>query len=359
MSNVRFENVSFSYGDNKIIDDLTLDISQGEIMGIIGPSGCGKTTLIRMLCGFISPSSGAIYIGDRCVFDKQKRINVPPEKRNIGIVFQDYAVWPHLTVMENVLYPLKKKKVSKNERNELALKYLKLVHMDQYADHLPSQLSGGQQQRVAIARALVSSQELIILDEPITNLDLKLREEMLREIRNIQKTLQTTIIYISHDQEASLQLCDQLAIMDNDGYIRQIGNDYEIVLEPVDRFVFDFIGVANYIDVKLENGVVYYNNQKIDNKKLTLANMIDGNYELGIRPTDISINQDETGIPGVVQSAIFLGNTTNYFVQIYDQIIRVQCSAISTLLDGLYKENDKVFLEFDAFNLFEKEKGVI
>ena len=231
--------------------------------------------------------------------------------------------------------------------------------MDHYADHLPSQLSGGQQQRVAIARALVSSQELIILDEPITNLDLKLREEMLREIRNIQKTLQTTIIYISHDQEASLQLCDQLAIMDNDGYIRQIGNDYEIVLEPVDRFVFDFIGVANYIDVKLENGVVYYNNQKIDNKKLTLANMIDGNYELGIRPTDISINQDETGIPGVVQSAIFLGNTTNYFVQIYDQIIRVQCSAISTLLDGLYKENDKVFLEFDAFNLFEKEKGVI
>ena len=157
MAKVQFYNVSFSYGDKKIIQNLSLEVNDGEIMGVIGPSGCGKTTLIRLLCGFIKPETGSIFIGETCVFDAKKRINIPPERRNIGVVFQDYAVWPHLTVLENVKYPLKKKRMDKKQMQEIAMNALKQVQMEGYANHLPSQLSGGQQQRVAIARALVSS----------------------------------------------------------------------------------------------------------------------------------------------------------------------------------------------------------
>ena len=155
MAYVRLENISFSYGSKNIVSNLNLEVNDGEIMGIIGPSGSGKTTIIRLLCGFIKPESGAIYIDDTCVFDSKRRINIAPERRNIGVVFQDYAVWPHLTVLENVMYPLKKRKVKKEKRTEIALNALKQVQMEDYAKHIPSQLSGGQQQRVAIARALI------------------------------------------------------------------------------------------------------------------------------------------------------------------------------------------------------------
>ena len=345
MAKVQFKDVSFSYGDKKIIQNLSLEVNDGEIMGVIGPSGCGKTTLIRLLCGFIKPETGSIFIGETCVFDAKKRINIPPERRNIGVVFQDYAVWPHLTVLENVKYPLKKKRMDKKQMQEIAMNALKQVQMETYANHLPSQLSGGQQQRVAIARALVSSKELIVLDEPITNLDLKLRQEMLKEIREIQKTIGTTIVYISHDQEASLELCDRLAIMDQQGNIRQLGNDYDIVMKPKDRYIFEFVGISNFVDVVAKEDGVYINTQnglvKLDEKS-ALENPTKA-YQLAFRPMD-AVFDNESPIKGKVITETFLGNITNYFIQLGDKQIRLQQSALDVMKYGKAKEGQEVGL---------------
>ena len=358
MAKVQFYNVSFSYGDKKIIQNLSLEVNDGEIMGVIGPSGCGKTTLIRLLCGFIKPETGSIYIGETCVFDAEKRINIPPERRNIGVVFQDYAVWPHLTVLENVKYPLKKKRMDKKQMQEIAMNALKQVQMETYANHLPSQLSGGQQQRVAIARALVSSKELIVLDEPITNLDLKLRQEMLKEIREIQKTIGTTIVYISHDQEASLELCDRLAIMDQQGNIRQLGNDYDIVMKPKDRYIFEFVGISNFVDVVAKEDGVYINAQnglvKLDDKS-ALENPTKA-YQLAFRPMD-AVFDNESPIKGKVVTETFLGNITNYFIQLGDKQIRLQQSALDVMKYGKAKEGQEVGLKFVRKFYYEKEEA--
>ena len=358
MAKVQFYNVSFSYGDKKIIQNLSLEVNDGEIMGVIGPSGCGKTTLIRLLCGFIKPETGSIYIGETCVFDAEKRINIPPERRNIGVVFQDYAVWPHLTVLENVKYPLKKKRMDKKQMQEIAMNALKQVQMETYANHLPSQLSGGQQQRVAIARALVSSKELIVLDEPITNLDLKLRQEMLKEIREIQKTIGTTIVYISHDQEASLELCDRLAIMDQQGNIRQLGNDYDIVMKPKDRYIFEFVGISNFVDVVTKEDGIYINAEnglvKLDEKS-ALKNPTKA-YQLAFRPMD-AVFDNESPIKGKVVTETFLGNITNYFIQLGDKQIRLQQSALDVMKYGKAKEGQEVGLKFIRKFYYEKEEA--
>ena len=357
MAKVQFYNVSFSYGDKKIIQNLSLEVNDGEIMGVIGPSGCGKTTLIRLLCGFIKPETGSIYIGETCVFDAEKRINIPPERRNIGVVFQDYAVWPHLTVLENVKYPLKKR-MDKKHMQEIAMIALKQVQMEGYANHLPSQLSGGQQQRVAIARALVSSKELIVLDEPITNLDLKLRQEMLKEIREIQKTIGTTIIYISHDQEASLELCDRLAIMDQQGNIRQLGNDYDIVMKPKDRYIFEFVGISNFVDVVTKEDGIYINAEnglvKLDEKS-ALENPTKA-YQLAFRPMD-AVFDNESPIKAKVVTETFLGNITNYFIQLGDKQIRLQQSALDVMKYGKAKEGQEVGLKFVRKFYYEKEEA--
>jgi len=195
MASVRFENISFSYGDTPVLKDFSLAIEESQIMCLVGPSGCGKTTLVRCLLGLSKPKQGEIYIGETCVFSSTKHINLPAERRGIGIVFQDYAVWPHMTVRENIAYPMRKRRMPKTEIDQRVKQVLSQVNMSQYIDHLPSQLSGGQQQRVAIARALVSSGKLIVMDEPITNLDAKLREQMLFEIRELQRNIGTTILY--------------------------------------------------------------------------------------------------------------------------------------------------------------------
>ena len=357
MAKVQFYNVSFSYGDKKIIQNLSLEVNDGEIMGVIGPSGCGKTTLIRLLCGFIKPETGSIFIGETCVFDAKKRINIPPERRNIGVVFQDYAVWPHLTVLENVKYPLKKR-MDKKHMQEIAMIALKQVQMEGYANHLPSQLSGGQQQRVAIARALVSSKELIVLDEPITNLDLKLRQEMLKEIREIQKTIGTTIVYISHDQEASLELCDRLAIMDQQGNIRQLGNDYDIVMKPKDRYIFEFVGISNFVDVVTKEDGIYIHAEnglvKLDEKS-ALKNPTKA-YQLAFRPMD-AVFDNESPIKGKVVTETFLGNITNYFIQLGDKQIRLQQSALDVMKYGKAKEGQEVGLKFVRKFYYEKEEA--
>ena len=357
MAIVRFEHVSISYGQKKIINDLSLSVNDAEIMGIIGPSGCGKTTLIRALCGFIKPDTGNIYIGDKLVFSQEKRINIPPERRGIGVVFQDYAVWPHMSVWDNVCYPMKKHKVPKDQIRGRAEHALEQVRMIGYEKHMPAQLSGGQQQRVAIARALVSSSDLIVLDEPITNLDAKLREEMIVEIQMIQKNIGTTIIYITHDQEAALQLCNRIAIMRPDGDIAQVGTDEQIIKEPIDRYVYAFIGISNFLPVVREKeGLI------LDvGKRFALPGtygVLFGNQVMGVRPMNILFDESSP-IRGIIRRAVFLGNQFDYFVLLGNMELRVERNALEVFEhERNYKEGDEVGLTF-LQPVFYKEEAAL
>ena len=357
MASVRFENVSISYGAKQVVKDFSLSVNDGEIMGIIGPSGCGKTTLIRALCGLIKPEKGNIYINDQLVFSDEKRINVAPERRGIGVVFQDYAVWPHLSVWDNVCYPMKKHKVPKEEIAKRAAYALEQVRMTGYEKHMPAQLSGGQQQRVAIARSLVSSDELIVLDEPITNLDAKLREEMILEIQMIQQNIGTTIIYITHDQEAALQLCDRIAIMQPDGQICQIGSDEEIIRRPANRFVYSFIGVSNFLPVTEKGGKVCL---ALGGEPVLFdappQGYVSGKKNvMGVRPMDIVFDA-ESPIRATIRRDTFLGNQYDYQVELMGRELRVERNALDVLADPThYEAGQEVGLKFLNVKFYEEE----
>ena len=206
MDIIRVENVSKGYPGHPVLQNLSLTLKKGECFTLLGPSGCGKTVLLRLLAGFESADAGKIYIGDTLVNDPEARIAVPPENRGLGVVFQDYAVWPHMTVFENVAYPLKIADRPKDEIKERVMRMIDIVGMNGLDKRLPSELSGGQQQRVALARALVADPALLLLDEPLSNLDANLREEMRFEIKELQKKLGVTVLYVTHDQEIGLAI---------------------------------------------------------------------------------------------------------------------------------------------------------
>ncbi len=362
MSNISFKGISFKYGDHQILKDFDLEIKNGEILCLVGPSGCGKTTLVRCLLGLNKPDTGEIYVGDTCIFNAKNRTNMAVERRNIGIVFQDYAVWPHLTVSENVGYPLKKKRIPKKEIAERVEKTLAMVNMSEYANHLPSQLSGGQQQRVAIARALVSNSEIIVMDEPITNLDAKLREQMLEEIREIQRKSGTTVLYITHDQQSALQLCDRMAVMEPDGTLCQLGTDEEIILHPANRFTFEFIGVSNFIPVEVKDGSLFLKPAggkaiRWDDAKLPEGTDVSAGLEAGVRPNDI-VFDNASPIKAIVTRSVFLGSEYDYFIRLGEQELRVQQNALDAARQGVVKEGSEVGIRFLNYRFYPPKKEV-
>lgn len=221
MADVRFENITFHYGDKCILKNFSLSVEESQIMCLVGPSGCGKTTLVRCLLGFIKPETGSIYVGDKCLFSAEKKINVPPEYRHIGVVFQDYAVWPHMTVLENILYPMKKMRMNKVEMTEKARHALEQVRMVGYEKHLPSQLSGGQQQRVAIGRALITRPALILADEPTGNLDTQNTSEVIALLKEASRLYEQTIVMITHSQSIA-QTADRI-LQVSDGVVTDFG----------------------------------------------------------------------------------------------------------------------------------------
>ncbi len=241
MVTVALKNVSKFFGDVRAMDDVDLEIEEGEMFFLLGPSGCGKTTTLRVIAGFYKPDNGNIY------FDKNPVNDVPPHKRNLGMVFQNYALWPHMTAYENIVYGLKVRNSPVSERVQRAREALEIVKMREYAERYPNQLSGGQQQRIALARAIVIEPDVLLLDEPLSNLDAKLRVETRNEIIRIQKELGITSIYVTHDQEEALSMGDKIAIM-NLGKIEQIGSPRVIYNNPVNSFVAGFIGETNFVD---------------------------------------------------------------------------------------------------------------
>ena len=313
---IRIKDAVKKYGDNTIISDLSLNIKEGEFFTLLGPSGCGKTTLLRMIAGFNSIEGGDFYFND-------KRINdIDPSKRNIGMVFQNYAIFPHMTVRDNVAFGLKNRKESKETIQKETNEFMKLMHISEYADRMPDRLSGGQQQRVALARALVIKPDVLLMDEPLSNLDAKLRNQMRAEIIKLRERIDTTFIYVTHDQTEAMTLGDRIVIM-KDGFIQQIGTPQEVFDHPANLFVAGFIGMPqmNFFDAKLtrQNGryavtVGGVTVELSDEKQQRLAehNVAEQDVTLGVRPDHLMLCAD--GIKGTVDVSEMMGSSVHLHV---------------------------------------------
>lgn len=348
MSEVRIEHVFKRFGDVTAVSDFDLTVKDGEFVSLLGPSGCGKTTSLRMIAGFERATEGEIYIGDHCVSSHIKNTFVPPEKRDIGMVFQSYAVWPHMTVTENVAYPLKIQKVLKEERAARVAEMLKLVHLDEYGSRYPHQLSGGQQQRVALARALVMRPGLLLLDEPLSNLDAKLRESMRFEISSIQKELGITVIYVTHDQSEAMTMSDRVVVMSR-GVIQQIGTPYEIYRNPANKMVADFIGLVNFVEGEVQGDRVYISGTGVS---FPNTSGITGSATIAVRPENITMSRTSGTIEGTLVHRFYLGDAVDYRVQCKHHVIRVivKGAELKEFTDG-----EKVYLDFDKIMVFDRD----
>jgi iron(III) transport system ATP-binding protein len=290
---VSLDHVTKAFGAVKAVQDVSVKIDEGELFLMVGPSGCGKTTALRIIAGFYKPDSGSVR------FDEKEVNDLPPYKRNTGMVFQNYALWPHMSIYENVAFGLKMRKVPSSERVDRIRRVLDIVRMREYAERFPNQLSGGQQQRIALARALVIEPSVLLLDEPLSNLDAKLRVEMRSEIRRIQKELGITTIYVTHDQSEALAIADRIAVM-NVGYISQVGTPREIYQYPENPFVASFMGEPNALDGHIDT----------INKETGLARVrIDENFVLeGRLPRDFSSYATGDKVSCFIRPEAILGN---------------------------------------------------
>jgi iron(III) transport system ATP-binding protein len=319
--NIRLKDIVKRFGTLEAVSHVSLDIQDGELFTLLGPSGCGKTTILRLIGGFHKPDRGEIYFGDREVSA------IPPYERNIGMVFQNYALWPHMTIFDNIAYGLKIKKVPAKESAEKVNRALSLVNLTGLEKRYPGQLSGGQQQRVALARALVLNPDVLLLDEPLSNLDAKIRQQVRAEIRKLQKDLAITSIYVTHDQEEALTLSDRIAVLDH-GKIQQIGSPRDLYQRPENSFVADFIGINNLIaglvkEIREDKGWM-----AVETRFGLIKCLYEGGFKTGdackvtVRPEVASIcHSDETSdemnlIAGTVNFASYIGNTIRYDIEL-------------------------------------------
>jgi iron(III) transport system ATP-binding protein len=301
------------------VHNVNLDIEKGELVTLLGPSGCGKTTTLRMIAGFEFPTSGKI------ILDGQEINPLPPHKREMSMVFQSYAIFPHLTVFENIAYGLNVQRLSKPVIKERVNKVLDLVHLEGYGDRAPTQLSGGQQQRVALARALIMEPKVLLMDEPLSNLDAKLREEMRTEIRRIQKELNITSVYVTHDQIEAMTLSDRIVVM-NQGIIEQIGTPVEVYRFPNNRFVADFIGRANFVPGEVReknesNLTVMVLGETIELTNIKRDFNLRQAVTLIIRPEMTRIKKTGELFKGVIRRAVYLGDVIEYDVEVSGQLL--------------------------------------
>ena len=337
------------YGDFTALNGVSLNIKEGEFFTLLGPSGCGKTTLLRMIAGFNSIEAGDFYFGE-------KRINdVAAHKRDIGMVFHNYAIFPHLTVKENVAYGLKARKVGKKEMDERVAEALKLVQIEHLADRKPNELSGGQQQRVALARAFVIEPSVLLMDEPLSNLDAKLRVQMRTVIKKLQRRLGITTIYVTHDQEEALAISDRIAVM-KDGNIMQIGTPNEIYAKPQNPFVAGFIGVSNFLDCDVnDNKVTIQGEMTIE---IPVQKEFHGKGKLSARPEQLFFS--ESGMPGKILFSTFLGDFIEYEV-LLDNGQSLIVNEYTKDTSSVHEDGEKVLLSFDPnrISLYVAETGEV
>jgi iron(III) transport system ATP-binding protein len=337
---VSLRGLSRRYGDVAAVTELSLEVQPGELVALLGPSGCGKTTTLRLVAGFLTPEAGEIWVGDRCL--SSARAVVPPERRRMAMIFQSYALWPHMTVAQNVAYGLRfKAGLSRADRDRRVTEMLRVVQLAGYEGRYPGELSGGQQQRVAVARALVVEPEILLLDEPLSNLDANLREEMRFEIRRLHEAFGITTLYVTHDQAEAMVISDRIAVLER-GRVAQVGSADEVFLRPRTRFVAEFIGRTNLVDaVAAGPDTVSVGPVRL---RLGTAGLKTGApVAVSIRPHDIVLSLPDEPAPagvnalrGTVQRASFLGDGVDYQVKLADGdvVLRVAAPASQRLRAG-------------------------
>ncbi len=351
---IRIKNAVKRFGNNTIIPDLSLEIKEGEFFTLLGPSGCGKTTILRMIAGFNTIEGGDFYFND-------KKINmIDPSKRNIGMVFQNYAIFPHLSVKRNIAFGLKNRHYPRDRIESETQKFIELMKIDQYKDRMPDKLSGGQQQRVALARALVIQPDVLLMDEPLSNLDAKLRVEMRFAIKEIQNRVGITTVYVTHDQEEAMAISDRIAVM-KDGIIQHVGTPKDIYQRPANLFVSTFIGRTNLLEAQL---LIHGRDARLrfpEGYEIRLDNVRDDcrkNQKViaSIRPEEFVISTvPNAGLRTVVDSGIFLGLNTHYFVHLDSdrQVEIIQESRIDEIIPG----NSEIYLTIkpEKINVFTED----
>jgi putative spermidine/putrescine transport system ATP-binding protein len=305
------DHVSKRYGDFHAVREVTLDVADGEFVVLLGPSGCGKTTTLRMIAGFITPTGGSVHLGERDV------TSLPPWKRNAGLVFQSYALFPHLSVAQNVAFGLEMRKLARSEIGQRVIEALTLVRLEHLAARLPRQLSGGQQQRVALARALAIRPDVLLLDEPLSNLDAKLRQEVRVEIRELQRQLGLTTVMVTHDQEEALTMADRLVVM-SEGSVRQIGSQRDLYERPADRFVAGFVGRGTFLAGEIEAPGRFRTEGGLI---LRCADGASGPGVLALRPERLEIGPTplsglDNSLPGTVEFVSYLGAASDVHVRL-------------------------------------------
>jgi iron(III) transport system ATP-binding protein len=327
-----------TFGDQRALDEVSFAVEEGELFTLLGPSGCGKSTTLMSIAGFQQPDEGRIVVGDETFFDADRRVSVAAERRNLGIVFQSYAVWPHMTVFGNLAFPLKVRKLKRSAIRTRVLEVLELVEMRNYEKRYPHQLSGGQQQRVALARALVYSPSVLLLDEPFSNLDAKLRERARVWVKDLQRTLGLTTIFVTHDQDEALSMSDRVVVM-NAGRVQQVGTPEDVYRAPANRFVAEFVGRVNLIDgvvAAREGGTALVEIPGSSRRLAVVAGdsaTVSAAVTLALRPEavtlmatgDASVNGANTW-DAEVQTVAFLGDHYEYEVKVGSLPLMVQSS---------------------------------
>ncbi len=344
---VKFENITKKFNETVAVDNVSCSFEAGTLTTLLGPSGCGKTTSLRIIAGLERATEGKILI------DNEDVTILPATDRDVSMVFQSYALFPHMSVIENVSYGLKMIKETKEQYTEKSLETLKLVNLEGYENRMPSELSGGQQQRVAVARAIVLKPKVLLFDEPLSNLDAKLRRQVREDIREIQQKLGVTTIYVTHDQEEALAISDKVIVMNN-AVIAQEGSPKDLYNNPKNKFVANFIGDANVVSAKIENKEGNSYKIKLAEMKINIISEknMTGNISVALRPEKININKNksENNIIAKVNNASFVGNSYQYILSTnIGKIYVISKDTINT-----FKINEEVFLSFD-----EKEVKVL
>lgn len=329
MSYIQIQNLKKRFGEKEVIKNLNLEINKGDFVSLLGPSGCGKTTILRMIAGFTDPTEGKIMIDGKTVYSSAEKIDVKTGKRKLGMVFQSYAVWPHMNVFDNVAYPLKIRKMAAPEYKKKAMDILKQVGLDGRENDYPWSLSGGQQQRVALARGLVMEPSVLLLDEPLSNLDVQLRQKLKEELISIQRRIGITVIYVTHDQSEALQMSNKIVVL-NKGDVEQIGTPVEIYQHPKTVFTAGFIGKMNFFQ--------------------------SAGKTIGIRPEDISVTQTQDSskyqIRGILHYSVFEGNRISYVFHTENGMATVESLCALDLNEG-----EEVWLNWEKQSEFENREG--
>ncbi|MGW4587770.1 ABC transporter ATP-binding protein [Amycolatopsis thermoflava] len=331
MSDLTVHNLTMTFGTNLALDAVSLYAADGELLTLLGPSGCGKSTTLWSIAGLHRPDSGHITVGETVFFDGRKAL--PPERRNCGVVFQSYAIWPHMTVQDNVGYPLKLRRQGAAARRRRVAEVLELVEMGAYATRYPHELSGGQQQRVALARALAAPPNLLLLDEPFSNLDAKLRDRAREWLKLLQRDIGVTTVFVTHDQDEALSMSDHIVVM-NHGRVQQVGTPEEVYNTPANRFVADFVGTINLLTAQADG-----NTAKLPgfSQPLVIPEPRQGPLEVAIRSESVVVHTGDAAaetLPNVLTAPIvdraFLGDHYRYWLQLGDQSLVVRSTTAIT-----------------------------